>query len=108
MIATIEHYGGSVCTDEGLLVYKNKNDGNVTTNKNYESMVKGKVLGCAVIKREKAEHYGGLLKNLRTQYFYGHDLYLDTVEVVHNLLNKHELLNPPKKKLVDEKNAEGN
>jgi len=65
LIATIEHYGGSMCTDEGLLMYKKKNDGSVTTNKNYESIVKGNVLGCAVIKRANAEQYGDLLKNPR-------------------------------------------
>ena len=107
LIATIEHYGGSVCTDEGLLMYEKKKGGNITTNKNYEAMVKGKFLGCAVIKRVNAERCGDLLKNLRVKHSYGQDLYPDIMEVAHNMLSKRELLNPPKKKPVDEKNAEG-
>ena len=63
MIATIEHYGGNVCSDAGLIKYEKTVDGMVTTKKDYDKVVRAKVLGCAIIKRAKIQRYGELLKN---------------------------------------------
>ena len=71
LVATIEHYGGGVCDDEGIINYKKKNDGNVTTSKNYAAVVRAKLLGCAVIKRANPERYSDVLKDLRKQHSYG-------------------------------------
>ena len=68
------------------------------TAKNYKAVVKGKVLGCAIVKRANSDRYKDPLKNLRTRHSYGQDLYLETVEMAHNILNKHELLNAQKNK----------
>ena len=75
-----------------------KMDGNVTNTKNYNAVVRGKVFRCAVIKRANTERCGSLLKNLRTQHSFGQDLYPRTMEIAHNMLNKHELLNAHKRK----------
>ena len=103
----IEHYGGSVCDDEGLINYEKKNDGNVTTSKNYAAVVRAKVLDCAVIKRANSERYSDLLKDLRKQHSYGQDLYPNIVEIAHNMLNKHELLNEQRKKTHPKKDSDG-
>lgn len=63
LVATIEHYGGDICNDSGLIKHEKRADGNITTSKNYEALVRGKVLGCAVIKRSNTQIYGDLLKN---------------------------------------------
>ena len=39
-----------------------------------------------------------LLKDITVQYSYRQDLYPKSVEVAHDMLNKHELLNPNEKK----------
>jgi len=98
LVATVEHYGGSVCEDEGLLEYEKKKDGNVRTSKNYPGIVRAKVMGYVVIKRANAERFGDLLKDLRKQHSYGQDIYPDSVEVAHNMLNKNKLLYEKKKK----------
>ena len=98
LIATIEHYDGDICIDPGLIKHEKMADGMVTTSKDYDKIVRAKVLGCAILKRANTQRYGELLKNLRTQHSYGQDLYPNTVEIAHNMLNKNELLNIHKKK----------
>ena len=93
LVATIEHYGGSISNDEGLLEYEKRKDGNVTTSKDYNAIVKEKVIAVAVIKRSNPERFKNLIKDIRAQHSYGQDLYPATVEIAHNMLNKHELLN---------------
>ena len=98
LVTTIEHYVGDICSDSGLLKHEKMVDSMVTTLKAHNEIVRAKVLGCAIIKRAKTQKYGELLKNLRTQHSYGRDLYPNTVEIAHNMLNKHEVLNVHKRK----------
>ena len=106
LVATIEHYGGSICEDPGLLAHE-KEESPSKTDKEIKVIVRGRVLGCMCIKRANAERFKKLLKNLRTQYSYRQDLYPDTMEQAHDMLNKHELLNTKKKKHDYKKKGKG-
>lgn len=99
LVATIEHYGGSICDDKGLIKHEKKKDGGASTARDYNAIVRAKVLGCTVVKCANDYRYKELIKNLRTQYSYGQDLYPNSVEMAHDMLNKHKILNRQRRKL---------
>ena len=98
MVATIEHYGESVCNNIGIIKYETKKDGGTKSEETYKKIVRAKTLDCAVIKRANLDRYKLLLKDITAQYSYGHDLYPKNVEKSHDMINKHELLNASYKK----------
>ena len=102
LVATIKHYGGDVCYDAGWIKHEkdlSKAAGKGTvTDATIKARVKGKVLGYVTIKHVNVERLKDQLKNLRTQYSYGQDVYPNTVEQAHDMLNKHELLNGNERK----------
>lgn len=73
-------------------------DENTKSDGVYKKIVRVKTLSCAVIKCANVDWYKSLLKYIRAQYSYGQDIYPNSVEKAHGMLNKHELLNTPSKK----------
>ena len=57
LVATIEHYGGSICDDKGLIEHEKRKDGGISTAKDYNAIVRAKVLGYTVVKRAKDYRY---------------------------------------------------
>ena len=51
LVVTIEHYGGTVCDDAGLVEHKENKDGGERDKEIYLKIVRAKTLGCAIIKR---------------------------------------------------------
>ena len=98
MVAIIEHYGGSICDDAGLVEHEENKDGGARDKETYLKIVRTKTIGCAIIKRANAERCKLLLKDIRAQYSYGQDMYPKNIEKAHDMLNKYELLNAPSRK----------
>ena len=65
LVATIEHYGGSVCDNAGLMKYERKKDGGARINEIYKKIVRAKTFGCVIIKQANADRYKMLLKDIR-------------------------------------------
>ena len=74
MVASIKHYGGSICDDRGLISFEEKRNNNDRRQKNNESLlttmqckkiVRDRAMGLAMIKRGYKPKFGNLLTKMR-------------------------------------------
>ena len=56
-MATIEHYGGSICDDKELIENELRKEGGKMLQDYCKEIMKARVLGCAAIKRANMERY---------------------------------------------------
>ena len=93
LVASIEHHGGNIWLDEGLLEHEKKDpDQTGLSNVDYQNIMKQKVMATAMIKRANRTRYADVIANMRRECSSGINTYPTTIEQAHNILNKHEAL----------------
>ena len=93
LVASIEHHGGNIWLDEGLLEHEKKDPEQIgLRNVDYQNIMKQKVMATAMIKRANITRYADVIANMRREYSCGLNTYPTTIEQAHNILNKHEAL----------------
>ena len=82
-------------SDEVLVNMEEHNDVDVgrTTKdeKHYNSVVRGKMLGVAFLKRSDQQEYGRLMTSIRDQHSFKKDVYPKTLHKDYELLETHSL-----------------
>ena len=95
LVASIEHHGGSIWLDEGLLEHEKKDPEQLGfSHTEYENTVKQKVIATAMIKRANRTIYADVIANMRREYSCGLNTYPTIIEQVHN----HEVLRKMKQR----------
>ena len=93
LVASIEHHGGNIWLDEGLLEHEMKNPEQVgLSHGDYENIMKQKVMATVMIKGANRTRYADVIANMRREYSCGLNTYPITIEQAHNILNKHKAL----------------
>ena len=66
IVASIEHHGGNIWLDEGLLEHEKKGpEQQGFSHAEYENIMKQKVVATAMIKRAKSTRYADVIANMR-------------------------------------------
>lgn len=74
LVAKIEHYGGNVRGDMGLIEHEKEKDGGNSSDETYKKIFRAKTLGCAIVKYANNNKYQLLMKDIRAHYSHRQDL----------------------------------
>ena len=87
LVDVIEHYGGDLCSDPGLIAIA-PGDTDEVKKKN----ARNKTLALSVLKRANDRRYAGLLVELENQYTRGLDQYPTDVTAAYGLLERYRTI----------------
>ena len=94
IIDAIDHVGGSIFDDKGLIEHETKKDQDQLSSvrrseEQIKKDVKEKMMGLMVIKRANKLKYGKLLTTIRDQHSFGIDVYPKTMHEAYELMENH-------------------
>lgn len=102
IVATIEHYGGTVGEEKGLVDHEAKNNREenrmnqnipLISRNQCKKIAKDKAIGLTLIKRGNKSRFASLISRMREDHSLRLKSYPKSLDMAYDMMNKHEALN---------------
>ena len=89
LVDSVEHFGGSIMFDPGLLKYEQSKDEANTSDDKLKILVKNKMKAVGLLKLSDNKRYARLIQDLEDHHTFGNDLYPATINSAFEMLQNH-------------------
>ena len=89
LVDSVEHFGGSIMFDPGLLKYEQSKDKANTSDDKLKILVKNKMKAVGLLKLSDNKRYARLIQDLEDHHTFGNDLYPATINSAFEMLQNH-------------------